>query len=266
MFKTGVVLLFASALTAVGAAEPSWEEIAARAVREAAEKAEREKAETEAAAKATAEAAAKAAAEATVKSVVEKAAAEAASKAAKAAAEAAAKELTDAKAEEAAAKEEAKAAKEEAKENLRQIDTRIFKLVHASAVEVANKLNEMWNGEFGQVWKVTKMAVPFEESNTIIVTAPRGILAACEKIVQGLDVEARQVYIEARFVELGNSAAHHVGINWDFLKGIDIRGSADMKFNSTKLGDGVQNYAYTEGGRHDEEGRDELQPRGRRQR
>ena len=249
MFRFSISLLIAGAVALLEAQEqtPAWETIAEKAVREAAEKAAREKADAEAAAKATAEAAAKAAAEETVKAAVEKAAKAAAEAAAKTAAEEATKALTAEKAAKEAAKEEEKAAKEEAKENLRQIDTQIFRLIHASAVEVAAKLNTMWNGEFGQVWKVTKMAVPFEESNTVIVTAPRGILNACGKIVQGLDVEARQVYIEARFVELGNSAAHHVGINWDFLKGIDIKGSADMKFNSTTLGDGVQNYAYAEG-------------------
>ena len=234
-------LLIAVAMTVLQAEEQSsWQEIAERAVRDAAAKAAREKADAEAAAKATAEEAAKAAAEATVKAAVEKAAKEAAEEAAKAAAAEATKALVDEKAEK-------EAAKEEAKESLRQIDTRIFRLIHASAVEVADKLNTMWNGEFGQVWKVTKMAVPFEESNTIIVTAPRAILTAWEKIVQGLDREAMQVYIEARFVELGNSASHHVGINWDFLKGIEIKGSADAKFNSTRLGDGVENYAYSEG-------------------
>ena len=230
-----------------GSGSLAWEEIAEKAVREAAEKAAREKADATAAAKATAEEAAKAAAESTVKAAVEKAAKDAAAAAAKAAAEEAAKALADEKAAKDAAKEEEKAAKEEEKENLRQIDTRIFRLIHSSAVEVADKLNTMWNGEFGQVWKVTKMAVPFEESNTIIVTAPRGILSACEKIVQGLDVEARQVYIEARFVELGNSASHRVGINWEFLNGIRFTGTAEAKYNATRLGEGVENYAYSEG-------------------
>ena len=240
--RKALSLLFVVLFSTVLAEETSvsWQEIAERAVREAAEKAAKETAETESAAKAVAEKAAKEAAVETVKAAVEKAAKEAAESAAataaKEAAEAATLKLTD-----------EKAAKEEAKETLRQIDTQIFRLIHASAVEVAEKLNTMWNGEFGQVWKVTKMAIPFEESNTIVVTAPRGILTACEKIVQGLDVEARQVYIEARFVELGNTASHQVGINWEFLRGIEIKGTADANFNETRLGDGVQNYAYSEG-------------------
>ena len=237
-------LAIAAAAFVVRAEErPSWQEMAEKAVREAAEKVAREKSDAETVAKATAVEAAKAAAEATVKDAVEKAAKAAAEEAAKAAAAEAAKALADEKAEKEAAKEEEKAAKEEAKESLRQIDTRIFRLIHASAVEVADKLNTMWNGEFGQVWKVTKMAVPFEESNTIIVTAPRGILTACEKIVQGLDVEAQQVYIEARFVELGNTASHKVGIDWSNIAGgIRLTGAGGAGIQQYHIGKGVQNY------------------------
>lgn len=235
MFKLILILPLVGVCVVAGAQEETlplnWDEIASKAVRVAAEKAAREKADAEAVAKATAEAAAKATAEATVKTVVEKAAKEAAAAAAKVAAEEAAKALTD-----------EKAAKEEAKEVLRQIDTRIFKLVHASAVEVAEKLNAMWNGEFGQVWKVTKMAVPFEESNTIIVTAPRGILSACEKIVEGLDVEAQQVYIEARFVELGNSASHKIGIDWSMLGGMKGTVGLGGGMQQYYVGNGVANY------------------------
>ena len=244
-----VVVLVVSAVigAACAATDASWEEIAAKAVREAAEKAAREKSETEAVAKATAEAAAKAAAEATVKAAVEKAAKDAAVAAAKAAAEEAAKALTDEKAAKEAAAEAAKEAKAEAKEILRQIDTRVFHLIHASAAEVSEKLNEMWNGEFGQTWKVTKMAVPFPESNSIVVTAPRLILDACEKVVSGLDVEARQVYIEARFVQLGNTAAHRVGIDWEFLNGVRLTANANAGYQSYDLGNGVNNYKYDEG-------------------
>ena len=118
------------------------------------------------------------------------------------------------------------------------IQTKLFTLNHASAVEVANKFNQMWNGEFGQVWKVTKMAVAFEESNTLMITAPEPILEACEKTLKELDVEAPQVYIEARFVELGNTASHKVGIDWSMLGG--------MK-GSVGLGGGIQDYHVGKG-------------------
>ena len=216
----------------------SMQEIAEKAVRDAAERAAREKADAEAAAKATATEAAKATAEATVKAAVEKAAKEAAEAAAKAAAEAAAKQMTDEKAEQEKAEAKAKEMKDEQKEALRQIETRIFKLNHASAAEVAENLNTMWNGEFGQVWKVTKMAVAFPESNSVMVTAPRLILDACENAVSELDVEAPQVYIEARFVELGNRASHKIGIDWSMLGGMT---------GTATLGGGIQQYTVGKG-------------------
>ena len=128
-----------------------------------------------------------------------------------------------------------------------RIATRVFKLNHANAKEVADKFNATWNGEFGQTWKVAKMAVPFEESNSLMVTAPGAILDACEKALKELDVEAKQVYIEARFVELGNTASHRVGINWEFLNGINVSAQGEAGWNNTNLGDGVNNYRYSEG-------------------
>ena len=125
----------------------------------------------------------------------------------------------------------------------RFIDTRIYKLNHASAVEVADKFNSMWSGEFGQTWKVTKMAVAFEETNSIMITAPGVIQEACEKSILELDQEAKQVYIEARFVELGNTASHKVGIDWSGIAGgITVSGTGGAGFQMTKLGSGVDEY------------------------
>ena len=219
----------------------SIDDIAERAVKAAAERAAKNTEEAANAAKIVAEKAAVAAAEKAVKDAAAKAAAEAAEKAA---AEAARK-MVDQKAEQEKAETKAKEAKEEAKETLRQIDTRIFRLEHASASEVAKKLNEMWNGEFGQVWKVSKMAVPFEESNSVIVSAPRAILKACEAVVEGLDVPARQVYIEARFVEIGNTASHKVGIDWSMLNGMTGTATLGGGIQSYNVGKGVENYTRT---------------------
>lgn len=254
-----VVFKFLFALTVVASfglsvdslAEPisqlSLQEIAERAIREAAAKAAKETAENESAAREVAAKAAKAAAEEAVKAAAEKAAKEAAEAAAKTAAEATAKQMKDEKAEAEKAEAKAKEEKEEEKEERRQIETRIFKLNHSSAEEVAANLNAMWNGEFGQVWKVTKMAVAFKESNSVMVTAPRLILDACEKAVSCLDVEARQVYIEARFVEVGNTASHRVGIDWALLNGVKLTGNLEGGYKSFDLGQGVQNYSYSEG-------------------
>ena len=128
----------------------------------------------------------------------------------------------------------------------RFIDTKIYKLNHASALEVAEKFNSMWSGEFGQTWKVSKMAVAFEETNSIMITAPGVILEACEKSILELDREAKQVYIEARFVELGNTASHKVGIDWSGIAGgITLSGTGGAGIQQYHIGDGVRDYTRT---------------------
>ena len=104
----------------------------------------------------------------------------------------------------AAAQERAEA---EASLARRRISTRTFHLAHASAEDVAAKLNSTWSGDFGVVWKINKMAIAFPESNAVMVTAPAMILDACEQVIREVDVEPKQVYIEARFVELSNNVA-----------------------------------------------------------
>ena len=130
-----------------------------------------------------------------------------------------------------------------------KIATRIFKLNHASAVEVAEKFNTMWNGEFGQTWKVARMAVPFEESNSVMVTAPGAILDACEKALGELDIEAQQVYIEARFVELGNTASHKVGIDWSLLNGMTGTATLGGGIQQYYVGRGVEGFTRTLSGK-----------------
>jgi len=234
------------------AAEQKAAEEKAKAEADAKEKSEaleRDKALAEA--KAKGEAAAKLEAEAKAKAV------EAAQKAAEAAAKLAAEEKAKAekKAEEDAKKaaEEEKAAKAEQEkkdaadkaervENLKRISTRVFKLHHASAKEVADKFNSTWSGEFGDKYKVTKMAQAFEESNSVMVSAPNIILDACQRVIDEIDREAQQVYIEARFVELGNTASHKVGIDWSMLGGMSGTATLGGGIQSYVVGKGVQNY------------------------
>jgi type IV pilus assembly protein PilQ len=171
---------------------------------------------------------------------------EVASQAAKSAAEKVAAEL---KAEELR--------KADAREARSYIDTKVFKLSYASAEEVAANLNAMWNGEFGQTWKVTKMAVAYKESNTVMVTAPKPILEACENAIRKIDAEAPQVYIEARFVELSNNASHKLGIDWQMLDGMRGSLSLDAGWNERKI-EGVSSYksdgSYTIGALQDANG------------
>ena len=126
------------------------------------------------------------------------------------------------------------------------ITTQVFKLNHISAIEVAERFNTMWNGEFGQVWKVTKMAVPFVNANSVMVTAPKPIIKACELMISEIDKEVPQVYIEARFIELSNNASHKLGIDWQMLDGMKGSLALDAGWNERKM-QGVSSYRSSDG-------------------
>ena len=128
---------------------------------------------------------------------------------------------------------------------LRRIATRTFKLAHADAEEVAAKFNDTWSGDFGIGVKLVKIAQAFPEANTVMVTAPGVILDSCEKVVQEIDVEPMQVYIEARFVELSSTALHKLGIDWSMLEGMKGSASFGGGVNFHDIGRGVQEYSRT---------------------
>ena len=131
--------------------------------------------------------------------------------------------------------------KEEAKLATRRISTRVFRLEHANATEVAERFNATWSGDFGTTWKVSKIAQVFQEANAVMVTAPVFVLDACEAVVREIDVEVPQVYIEARFVELSNNASHKLGIDWQMLDGMKGGLSLNAGWNERKM-EGVTSY------------------------
>ena len=123
-----------------------------------------------------------------------------------------------------------------------RISTRVFHLNHADAADIAAKFNETWEGVFDSTRRVAKMAVAFPESNSVMVTAPGAILSACEKAIGELDVEPKQVYIEARFVELSNQAFRNLGIDWSMLNGMKGSASFGAGIEGHHLGSGVNEY------------------------
>ena len=128
----------------------------------------------------------------------------------------------------------------------RRIGTKVFKLAHANAEELAKRFNETWNGEFGSGWKLTKIAQPFPEANAIMVTAPRMVLDTCEKVIEQVDVQPKQVYIEARFVELSNNASHKLGIDWQMLDGMRGSLALDAGYKAQNL-EGVSTFNSSDG-------------------
>ena len=132
-----------------------------------------------------------------------------------------------------------------AAEKSRRISTRTFKLRHAAAEEIAEKFNNMWSGDFGLVWKLNKIAQAFPEANAVMVTAPGAILDACEKVIADVDIEPLQVYIEARFVELGTTALHKLGIDWSMFEGMKGTATMGAGINGYNVGKGVEEYTRT---------------------
>ena len=127
----------------------------------------------------------------------------------------------------------------------RRISTRTFRLAHASAEDVAAKLNATWSGDFGVTWKINRMAIAFPESNSVMVTAPALILDACEQVIAAVDVEPKQVYIEARFVELSNDVFRDIGIDWSMLDGMKGSVALGGGIQKNRLGKGVRDYTRT---------------------
>ena len=125
------------------------------------------------------------------------------------------------------------------------ISTRTFQLHHASAEEVAERFNSTWSGDFGIAFKIAKIAQAFPEANTVMVTAPGVILDACAKVVEAIDIEVPQVYIEARFVELQNSASHKLGIDWSMLDGMKGTASFGGGMDRIVVGNAVTDFKRT---------------------
>ncbi len=139
----------------------------------------------------------------------------------------------------AAADVAAAAEKSEAALKARRVDTRAFPLRHVSAADVAEKINAMWGGDFGLGWKLGAVAQAFQDANVVMVTAPGVVLDACERVVRDVDVPPRQVYVEARFVELSNNASHKLGIDWRMLDGMSGVLSMNSTFDQRRM-EGVQ--------------------------
>lgn len=108
--------------------------------------------------------------------------------------------------------------------------TRTFQLDNAAVKDVEELFNKVL-GENGN-------ATAFPSANSIIVTAPEKEITECEIIIKAIDSPARQVYIEARFVEMSAAASKQLGLKWDSLNewGVnvtDVKGG--MAFNDSKI-------------------------------
>ena len=124
------------------------------------------------------------------------------------------------------------------------VESRMFDLTYATAETVAENLNRTWRGHAATNgnWSVGEMAVPFTEANSVMVTAPTHILDACAKMIERIDRKPRQLYVEARFVELSNTALYRLGLDWSSLNGLGMTGAAGAGVSRQKIPDNIKSY------------------------
>jgi len=148
------------------------------------------------------------------------------------------------------------------------VESRMFELTYANAAEVAENFNRTWRGQVqtNGNWSVREIAEPFAEANSVMVTAPTRILDMCAKMIERIDRKPRQLYVEARFVELSNSALYRLGLDWSSLAGIGVTATATAGASRQDIPENVssymqeykagsrgmsESYSFTKGGRAD---------------
>lgn len=134
-----------------------------------------------------------------------------------------------------------------------RVQSRMFELTYADAKEVAANFNRTWRGQSqtNGDWGVGEIAVAFREANAVMVTAPESIIEDCAKMVERIDRKPRQLYVEARFVELRNSAEFGLGLDWSSLAGLGVSSQAGAIFSKQRIPDNITNYEqkYSTGAR-----------------
>jgi type IV pilus assembly protein PilQ len=91
-----------------------------------------------------------------------------------------------------------------------------FKTFHLKYATVAS-VNELIRGLVPERGKIAL----FASRNMIVVQSTASSLADIEKIINVIDLPRQQVFIEAKFMELSDSASDQLGIDWQILGGSD---------------------------------------------
>ena len=128
-----------------------------------------------------------------------------------------------------------------------QVRSRMFDLTYADAKEVAENFNRTWRGQVQTNGCVIagEIAVAFAEQNSVMVTAAEPVLEACAEMIGRIDRKPRQVYIEARFVELNNSALYSLGLDWSSLMALGVSGAAGGTVSKQRIPDNIAKYSQT---------------------
>ena len=112
---------------------------------------------------------------------------------------------------------------------------------------MADNFNRTWRGRDAtsgcQV--AGDMAVAFVEANSVMVTASKSVLDDCAAIIAKIDRKPRQVYVEARFVELKNRAAYDLGIDWSGIGKLEVGVSGNAGVSKQRIPSNISKYSQT---------------------
>jgi len=136
--------------------------------------------------------------------------------------------------------------------------TRVYRLVHAKASDIANTLTGLFQGGStqGGFWsflfrmqtaregplatlrEVTVVAEP--KSNSIIVTGPPQVFDTVTKMIESLDTQQSQVFIEVLIVDVTLDDKTQMGIEWSIATGSDLGDTVSTDFGLAARTTGLQ--------------------------
>jgi type IV pilus assembly protein PilQ len=96
-------------------------------------------------------------------------------------------------------------------------EVRVFKLNYASSADITELITGLIGDE--------GIAASFPARNTVVLQGTAKRLKELEEIIGSIDLPRQQVFIEAKFLELSDSAQKDLGINWEVLQAYNITAS-----------------------------------------
>ncbi|QHI70826.1 type II secretion system protein GspD [Tichowtungia aerotolerans] len=95
------------------------------------------------------------------------------------------------------------------------MEIKVFKLNYATVNEVVAMVDLLVKKDGGQI-------STYPARNSIVAQGTAKMINDLEQIVQAVDLPREQVFIEAKFLELSDSASEQLGIDWNVLGGYSV--------------------------------------------
>jgi type II secretory pathway component GspD/PulD (secretin) len=95
------------------------------------------------------------------------------------------------------------------------MEIKVFRLDYATVAEVVKMVEALVNTDGGQI-------STYPARNSIVAQGTAKLINDLEQIVAAVDLPREQVFIEAKFLELSDSASERLGIDWNVLGGYGI--------------------------------------------